>query len=132
MIAILNENKNHVFVLLGTTILYFLFNNNINYPGTVANSGVINVTTNQTIKISAFWYTQVSTNGVSKTITPYTIRLETSNGVLIDEMQYDNNLLILEHTFTQSQDVIIKIVLNSNKLGNNIDKGAVSWNIINP
>lgn len=119
------------FINAASSNQFFLFNNNINYPGTVANSGVINVTSNQTIKISAFWYTQVSTNGVSKTITPYTIRLETSNGVLIDEMQYDNNLLILEHTFTQSQDVIIKIVLNSNKLGNNIDKGAVSWNISN-
>jgi hypothetical protein len=103
------------FINAASSNQFFLFNNNINYPGTVANSGVINVTSNQTIKISAFWYTQVSTNLVSKTITPYTIRLETSNGVLIDEMQYDNNLLILEHTFTQSQDVIIKIVLNSNK-----------------
>ncbi|MFA5560262.1 MAG: S8 family serine peptidase [Acholeplasmataceae bacterium] len=107
---------------------YFLFTNNLNAPGEI-ESTVISVNAGQTLKSSLFWFSQISSNLNSRTITPYKLRIEQLDGTLIEEIEFPNNLLIIEHTFSYNQTIRLSVVLTYAKSGANLDKGAVSWNI---
>ncbi len=107
---------------------YFIFTNNLNNPG-IIDSKVISVSAGQTLKSSLFWFSQISNNLSSRTITPYKLRIEQLDGTLIEEIEFPNNLLIIEHTFHSDQTIRLSVVLSHAKLGTNLDKGAVSWNI---
>lgn len=60
---------------------------------------VISVSASQTLKLSLFWFSQISNNLSSRTITTYKLRIEQLDGTRIEEIEFPNNLLIIEHTF---------------------------------
>lgn len=107
---------------------YFLFTNNQNHPG-IIKSAVVSLNAGQTLKTSLFWFSQINNNYNNRTITKYKLRIENLDGSLIKQIDYSNNLLIIEEKFYTSKTVRISVVLEHTKLGSYYDRGALSWNI---